>query len=381
MNSISEEVLFFRGSAEGPRRGLEELPQPVQRAIEKTGHYEPSQALIRAANVALMLRMPLLLTGEPGTGKTQFARALSDEVLGGELIEIVVSSDATKRDILYSFDELGRLRDAYAEREEGIHDDSDNQQKSVRREGTRASVPLSAYITFRGLGRAILLAGGAKAKLEPLELRGKGTRFGTLPQSFDDLTDERLPEQGKQTILLIDEIDKASRDVPNDLLVEIEKMQFDIPELGVRARLPDGSPWPIIVITSNSERPLPEPFLRRCVFHHIELGTAEVRNILKTRVDLVNKSDVFLDQALALISKLRADESGITKKPGAAEILAWFRLILDPDRYGSRTVPSSIEMIPSDILDASLGVLVKSGDDMRRAKEILGTKPWSSPVA
>jgi len=145
----------------------------------------------------------------------------------------------------------------------------------------------------------------------------------------------------------------------------------------VRARVPEGQHWPIIVITSNSERPLPEPFLRRCVFHHIELTPDEIRNIVQRRLRIDKNEDVLIEQALRFVDKLRADDVGILKKPGTAEILAWLRLITDPERYRtSEDLPLSMGSIHASILEISLGVLLKSTNDLERGREILHSEPW-----
>jgi MoxR-like ATPase len=357
--ALSNEKLFYAAGMEQLRRPVTELPRPARLASDAQGSYRPTPALVRAANVALMLRMPLLLTGEPGVGKSEFARALARDLFGVEarpLIEHPVTSNADKGSLLYRYDELARLRSAYEAR--------------GRVEGTVPEAPSdTTYISFVGLGLAILRAGGTGAALEPIEALGAGATQRGLKTFGQLVRHGTLAPDGETPVVLLDEVDKAPRDLPNDILTEIEQMRFDIPELGVRVRLNgQAQHWPIVIITSNSERTLPDAFLRRCVYHHITSpARAALRAIVAQRLadlNLVTDGTVespLLRDALDIMAQLR-DQSDLMKKPATAEFLAWVRLLADRSRMalGSRSLR---DMLEPQLL-SSLGVLLKTADDV-----------------
>ena len=190
----------FKGSSESP---LGEIP------------YLPSQKLVKAVNLAIFLeKRPLLLKGEPGSGKTRLAAAVARE-LDLNYETWYVKSTSKAQDGLYTYDAVKRLYDV--------------QLAGVEEESKKRASDIKEYLKLGPLGRA-----------------------------FDS---------DKQTVLLIDEIDKADIDFPNDLLRELDEQKFDIPETGetIQAKYP-----PIVIITSNDEKDLPEAFLRRCLFHQID---------------------------------------------------------------------------------------------------------------
>lgn len=284
------EHLYYTGTAQGPRQPLADRPAPAYE-LHRGGRYQPSPGLVAAANVAILLGQPLLLTGEPGTGKTQFAYALARELgLDGsrEVLECFVKSSTSARDLFYGFDELARFRDSQAGR----------------------PLPLQRYLSFNGLGRAILFAGGPAQPLQQLP----GLAFDNAaavdgpgagrPAAFGDLyPPASFPPAPAPSVVLIDELDKAPRDTPNDMLNEIERLGFDIPELGVRVAAPaDPKTRPVIVITSNSEKSLPEPFLRRCVYYDIPFPTAALREIVYAQVKGLQSDGRLLAEALALFT-------------------------------------------------------------------------------
>lgn len=380
-NSINKEPLFYRGGTDGPRRSLSQLPLPARVLGGQQAAYRASPALIRAVNVALTLRMPLLLAGEPGVGKTELAAALCVDLglaVETSLIRMTVTSDASKETILYRFDELGRLRDAYRDADRTTPKTGAPVLSAVQNPESKAGdPPISAYIAFVGLGRAILEAGGPTAPLRKLETVGRGTRFRSELNCFQDLVQDDLPSRDVPPIVLIDEIDKAPRDLPNDLLTELDLMQFDIPQLGVRVQLDDPSRWPIVIMTTNSERSLPEAFLRRCVFHHIDFppqeprypGDVTIGEIVRARLADISAADTAFEDALTFVSALRSQRN-LNKRPATAEVLAWMRQLLDPQRSGLSSF-THLRDVPAERLEASLGVLLKSSSDLELGRSVL----------
>ena len=246
--------------------------------------YLADEGLRDAVNVALALGPPLLLTGEPGTGKTELAASLAYELGLGEPLVFNVKTTSTAHDLFYRYDSLGHFHAAQFER------------------GARAA---EDFITYEALGLAILRS------LPPGDAQ--------LPPGF-------AHDARTRSVVLIDEIDKAPRDLPNDLLNELEAMSFKVRETG-RAFRSDPALRPILVLTSNSEKNLPEAFLRRCVFYHIPFpDAARLRKIVEARLGSGHGfSPGQLDAALAHFAAIR--ELGLKKQPATAEFLAWMRIL------------------------------------------------------
>ncbi|GIJ57499.1 AAA family ATPase [Virgisporangium aurantiacum] len=298
-------------------------PSPSARLADPAA-YLPAPDLVDAVNVALLLGQPLLLTGEPGCGKTQLADNLAWSLGLGPLLKFETKSDSTADSLFYRYDSLRRF------------------EASSRHEvGDPAR-----FLTWTALGRAIL------ATLPP-EQRARFCAAG------DDGSAPR------RSVVLIDEIDKAPRDFPNDVLNELEHLYFRIPELGDVVLRADNRHRPIVVITSNSERDLPEPFLRRCVFHHVTFPDDEtLRRIALSHLGAhVRGLDPLLDQAVSLFTALRADGTGLSRRPGLAEFLNWLVVLAhagtDGDPLGVRT------------LHVTIGVLAKTAADVERANGVL----------
>jgi MoxR-like ATPase len=316
---------FYRGdeSASRPDKPLE-LPVPHRAEGERPEAYLADPGLQAAVNTALLLGQPLLLTGEPGTGKTQLASSLAWELGLEAPLKFETKSTSAARDLFYGYDALRHFQAQRA----GAHEE-----------------PL-AFIEYRALGTAILLA--------------------NEPAAVARYLSPRFRHGGKRrSVVLIDEIDKAPRDLPNDILNEIEHLFFRIPELDNEPITAPPDLRPIVVITSNSERDLPEAFLRRCVYYHIEFPKAErLAQIVASRLGaFAGGSSPFFEKSLQLFYQLR--DSGLRKKPATAEFLGWLLALRQAgaDEEDPLRTP--------DLAHNTLSVLVKTEDDQKRAREIV----------
>ncbi|HDM36844.1 MAG TPA: MoxR family ATPase [Candidatus Syntrophoarchaeum butanivorans] len=229
-----------------------------------TEKYIASESLRNAVNVAIALGRPLLVKGEPGTGKTLLAHSIA-KALGKRLIVWNIKSTTKAKDGLYVYDTVQRLNDS--------------------RFGDRDISDIKQYI-----------------------------RLGKLGEAF--VSDE-------QVVLLIDEIDKADLEFPNDLLNELDEMSFYIHETGETIK---AKHRPIVIITSNSEKELPDAFLRRCIFHYIEFPDREMMEEI-VRVHFPGIEENLLKEALKKFYRLRKIES-LKKKPSTSELLDWIQVLL-----------------------------------------------------
>ncbi len=265
-------------------------------------HYQADAGLIDAANVALMLGQPLLLTGEAGTGKTQFAYYLADKLNQSQPLRFNTKSTSTAKELFYEFDVLKRYHDLRC----------------------NCDLPIEKYVIYQAIGKAIKEA-------DILEYR---------------------------QIVLIDEIDKAPRDFPNDILNEVENGCFEVLETQKTFRVTDPNKQPILILTSNSERHLPDAFLRRCAYYHIPFPEKDkLSEIVKARLPDF-PDDKNLDEQLNLFLKLR-DEGSLRKKPATAELLNWLVLL---------------QKTPNELLKDKnwyLSALVKNREDWGVARDLL----------
>jgi MoxR-like ATPase len=293
---MTQETEFIYYSGEGKRaadgdRTLPDYEQLVR--PDSPGGYLAEEGLRNAVNAALMLGQPLLVTGEPGTGKTQLARSVAFELGLPEPLVFNTKTTSTARDLFYRYDSLAHFHDA----------------QFRKGESAGAGLSVGDYITYEALGLAILLA---------------------LPR---EEADPFLPPHLKGTgparsVVLIDEIDKAPRDLPNDVLNEMESMSFTVRETGHTFQaLPRYRP--VIIMTSNAEKNLPEPLLRRCVFYYIKFpdDPARLAAIVRSRLGEDGEmSEEMLNNALRHFIEIRRNER-LRKPPATAELLAWLRVL------------------------------------------------------
>ncbi|NDW15729.1 AAA family ATPase [Alteromonas genovensis] len=236
-------------------------------AFSGTSNYIATKDLQLAVNAAITLERPLLIKGEPGTGKTMLAEELA-ESLGTELIQWHIKSTTKAQQGLYEYDAVSRLRDSQLG-DDRVHD-------------------IKNYIV--------------KGKL------------------WEAFTAEKRP------VLLIDEIDKADIEFPNDLLLELDKMEFYVYETQERVV---AAQRPIVIITSNNEKELPDAFLRRCFFHYIQFPTPEdMEEIVNVHFPSLKKN--LLSEALGAFFNLR-DVPGLKKKPSTSELIDWLKLLVAED--------------------------------------------------
>lgn len=292
-------------------------------------NYLADPGLVDAANTALLLRQPLLLTGEPGCGKTQFAASLSWELgLGPSILRFDAKSHSKSKDLFYTIDTLSWFQVA--------------QSRSV-------DANALDFISFNALGDAILRANHLSSV------------SAVLPAHF------KHPGSPSRSVVLIDEIDKAPRDFPNDLLSEIEDLRFRIPELKNVEIAADAEFSPIVVITSNSERDLPDAFLRRCIYYDIPFPEPDrLADIVRSRLQEAVTDDAFLKGAIGLFDELRTPNAGLRKRPATAELLGFIAALrrFDPDS------PNPLATNPAAARIA-LPTLVKTHDDRDRAQQIV----------
>ncbi|MDF5706480.1 MAG: MoxR family ATPase [Nostoc sp. S4] len=267
--------------------------------------YLPNPELIEAVNLAIYLERPLLLKGEPGCGKTQLASAVAYE-LGLNLEAWYIKSTSRAKDGLYNYDAVGRLRDAQ-------------------------------------------LAASNRLTVEQIERIDDPTtyvRWGPVGRAF---------QQENRTIVLIDEIDKADIDFPNDLLLELDERRFIVEETGQEVK---AKAAPIILITSNDEKDLPDAFLRRCLFHYVEFPSRE-RLIQIVNALFPASPQALVDKTVArflvLREEMRKDKGEAGKKASTSELIDWFRVL--------RRYPQDEALAKLDGKIPFGGVLLKSWDD------------------
>lgn len=291
-------------------------PNPTQ--------YLPDEGLVDAINVALLLGQPLLVTGEAGTGKTQLAYHLAHYLGLPEPLKFETKSNSTAKDLFYFYDHLRHFQAAQTQ---------------------KGSLNSRDYLTYNALGTAILRA----------------NPYANIQHLVN--ADFVKHDQPTRSVVLIDEIDKAQRDFPNDILNEIEGMYFRIPELDnakVQADL-----RPVLVLTSNSEKHLPAAFLRRCVYYHLPFPNKErLEQIIASRVADLAVGSEFLDSALSIFQTLR--NSNLHKAPATAELLNW--IITLQSMYPNVANPLANK---AEAMRRSLSALIKNEEDRKSVLNML----------
>ena len=311
---------FISGQATQPPPQPVELPQPSKaKQLDPTG-YLMDPALVDAVNVALLLSQPLLLTGEPGTGKTQLAYRVAWELGLEKPLRFDTKSGSTAKDVLYRYDTLSRFHAANT---------STGSQNNLD------------YVGYVALGAAIVLS--------------------KQPEEVQDILPPGFQHPGaRRSVVLVDEIDKASRDFPNDLLLEVDALRFRIPELNQEVEA-DPSLRPVLILTSNSEQNLPDAFLRRCIYYHIPLPDRDrLINIVCSRIPgitPIQENSVLLDSGLDFFDEVRSLD--LRKPPSTAELLNWFQTL---EGYGV-PVTTHVRDAPEP-LAKSLGTLAKTKEDI-----------------
>ncbi len=272
-----------------------------------SAEYVTSESLRNAVNLSITLGRPLLIRGEPGTGKTQLAHSIARS-LGKKLITWNIKSTTKAQDGLYIYDTVQRLNDS--------------------RFGDKDISDISQYI-----------------------------KKGKLGQAFAS------PEQ---VVLLIDEIDKADVEFPNDLLNELDEMSFHIPETNETVT---AIHRPITIITSNAEKELPDAFLRRCIFHYIEFPTPQLMEEI-VRVHFPDVKNKLMDEAIKVFYSLREVDE-FRKKPSTSELIDWIKALIacdvSPDSI-SKEIPFAGALLKKEV-DYDFFInnyMVKNGMAIRR---------------
>jgi MoxR-like ATPase len=261
-----------------------------------TKDYIATEDLKVAVNAAIVLERPLLVKGEPGTGKTVLAEEVA-KALGAELLTWHIKSTTKAQQGLYEYDAVSRLRDSQL--------------------GDPRVSDIKNYI-----------------------------KRGKLWEAFT---------AAKRPVLLIDEIDKADIEFPNDLLLELDRMEFHVYETGETIK---AQARPILVITSNNEKELPDAFLRRCFFHYIKFPDRETMEaIIDVHFPGIKKR--LVEEALRIFFEIR-DVPGLKKKPSTSELLDWLKLLLN-EEIGPETLR---ERDPKKIIPPLHGALLKNEQDV-----------------
>jgi MoxR-like ATPase len=303
-------------------------------------YYKPSEELLAAVNTALFLQRPLLLSGDPGTGKTECAdfiarqlqRAYPEKFKSGNALRFNTKSVSQSSDLFYSYDAVAHFGD------------KENRKKE-------------SFIAFNSLGTALLAT---------QQVNDDWFKFSNYKSEVVD------KHAGYGSVVLIDEIDKAPRDFPNDLLAELEKppFKFSIKELTGFEVVQDPDKPVIIIITSNNEKGLPDAFLRRCVFHHINFpGPDILKAIVKAKLGSTN---TYFDDAVNMFVAIR--QKNINKLPATSELIDWIACLEEKGLLNEKLKNwKNAEAGYREKIGATLGIIAKTKTDFETLrKEIEG---------
>ncbi len=295
----------------------------------KAKKYIIHEALQNAYEVAVELGQPLLLTGEPGTGKTLLASRVAFDLSQKEgsqfdpiVLEFNTKTTSTARDLFYTYDAISHFQTA-----------------NIRRQSNEAAPETADFIELQALGKAIA--------------------FSNPKASDQAFFSTKLPAKAQSSVVLIDEIDKAPRDFTNDILMEIDKFSFGIKEQNNHQLHKSAQQQIAVIMTSNSEKNLPDAFLRRCVFYHIPFPSDDIlTKIVKSQLGEGTKyTDDALDAIIATFNEVRAN--AVRKKPATAELLSWIRIL------ELRDYLEADEKAKKKIMRQNLSVLVKTQEDWK----------------
>ena len=285
-------------------------PSSINENINDPSRYIPSEGLVNAVNVALSLSQPLLLTGEPGTGKTRLADHVAWIFQLDTPLVFNAQTTSTVRDLFYRYDALGHFQYSQTNKELLTEDEIENR-----------------FIRYQALGQAI--------------------------------------RENRRFVVLIDEIDKAPRDLPNDILAALENLEFDVPEVNKTYKTSSDN-RPIIIMTSNSEKNLPDAFLRRVAFYHIPFPDATgLLEILQSKVP--EMADINLNGIIQHFLSIREGRKmKLQKKPATAELIYWV-LLLQKMSFPSGKLSDlgRLSEEESKRLAVSYSVLAKTKEDLQ----------------
>ncbi|MEP7107626.1 MAG: AAA family ATPase [Ferruginibacter sp.] len=357
------------------------------------------KGLEAAVQMAIWLGKPLLLTGAPGTGKTQLAYKVADLLSSDtnsnndgvcafikEPFVFNTKTTSASTDLFYYYDAVRHFQRRYVDDQDRLKistsvtqtikdtEQQDAGSLTIKQETAEPSLSAHSFIKLNALGKAILQAWGkdaiiANEKLKDLKYLAE----------FDEM--ERKP---RSSVVLIDEIDKAPRDFPNDLLYEIENTAFSINELmNKNVPRPDTGAQIVVIMTSNFEKNLPDAFLRRCLFYHIAFpGTEDLLKIVSSRIqphlqELYNGDDVkfenisksITDNLKKVITKFEEIRKGMKEKqPATAELLEWVKTLEKKGFFNEGVDFSKLSPGQREIFRLSLPALAKSDEDLKDLK-------------